>query len=441
MKVVLLVRRQPWARALKKWIPKAARTRLLALASEENGFQRTAAWNQPANCYAFNTPSHVDPQAAGQGVNIFGYLRGQFGLGESAREYARALIGQGYPVAAVDIELDIPHSQNDHSLDAWIGQDAPYAASIIFVNPDYFAAASEYIGEARLRGRYLIACWFWELEDIPQEWMPTIDLVDELMVASEFVENAFRKVTNKPILRAPLPLNALPDSALSREDFGIEAGKFVFLCSFDFNSWVARKNPFAVVDAFRRAFPPDRNDVCLLIKTSNGFRYPMELRAILDLAARDPRIVVRDDIIERPHFIALQRNCDAYVSLHRAEGFGLGMAECMVMGKPVIATGWSGNLEFMNAETACLVDYALVPVEPGQYPHAQGACWAEPDVDCAASWMRKLADDRAFAQAVGERGRAAAASLLAPQKVAARIAARIEELSRSHNDIRRSSNA
>lgn len=431
-----------WARrvaplsSLYRRLPSSLRERVSRFSNERLArqlkFDRTPAWQRAPDSVA--APG-MDSEEVGMrvgnsalGINVFGYLRGEFGLGESARQYAQALIAAGVDVALVDLDLDLPHGWQDDTLEALIGNEAPHAVSLIFVNPDYLDAALERIGPDRLQGRRLIACWFWELDRIPEAWMPSLERVDELMVSSRFIKGAFRAVTDKPLLRVPLPLSPQPDSALQRRDFGLPEDAFLFLTSFDFNSWIARKNPYAVIEAFVRAFPAGTEPVRLLLKTSNGFRYPGPLRELLAAVAVDPRVMVRDDIIERAHMTALHRCSDAYVSLHRAEGFGLGMAEAMAAGKPVIATDWSGNLDFMSADVACMVRYRLVAVEPNQYPHANGAYWAEPDVDSAAAAMRRLAEDRDAAARLGARARTHVLETLHPGAAAAALVGHLQAL-------------
>lgn len=429
LNILAWIRRQGWLRLFYGRFPQSWRDRMSAALDSRviarTRFPRTSLWRRPL-------PSSVGPvmdargseherQQALSGANIFGYIRGQFGLAESARLYARALIESHVNISLVDVDLGLPHAWDDSSLDAWIDDRAPHAVSIIFVNPDYLEPALEQIGRSRLEGRYLIACWFWELEAIPYDWLDAISRVDAIMVASKFVEQAFARVTDKPVFRVPLPVGDVVDSGLQRSDFGIEEGKFVFLTSFDFNSWVARKNPAAVLHAFADAFSRCRDDVRLVIKSTNGFRHPEKFRELLKIANSDPRIVVRDEVIPRAHMNALQRCCDAYVSLHRSEGFGLGLAECMSLGKPVIATGWSGNMEFMDNHNSCLVGYQLIDVGQGEYPGGEGQRWADARIDEAASWMRRLADEPGLARRIGSTAQSSVTELLSYRRIADRL--------------------
>ena len=428
------IRRQPWLKMVYRHFPQSLRKNvsetLASRASTQIRFQRTPNWGRRSRLPS-STVGEVGNHkfGAAAGVNVFAYARGQLGLGESARLYVRALLAEGYPVAVHNIDIDIPHGMGDTSLDEHIGTDTPHRVNLVFVNPDHLDAAIASIGQERLAGHYTMACWFWELEKFPDEWLPALKIVDEIMVSSSFIGEVIRPVTDKPILHVPLPVDGVDDSGLTRSDFGLEDDVFIFFNSFDFNSFLARKNPFAVIDAFRRAFGDGRTDVQLLIKSSNGHRHPDKLRELLNAAAGDQRILVRDDVIDRRDVQALQRCADAYVSLHRAEGFGLGLAECMRQGKPVIATAWSGNMEFMTPENSCLVNYRLVPVGEGEYLHHIGQRWAEPDVDHAATYMRRLADDREFATRIGAQAAFDIREKLAPHTAAERIIDRLKALS------------
>ncbi|MDI9238728.1 glycosyltransferase family 4 protein [Lysobacter sp. LF1] len=380
------------------------------------GFERTARWDEDV---AFWRPEREPsaPSDDGIGVNLVGYFSGQFGLAESARAYAKALIDAGCPISLHEADIDVPHSMGDRTMRSLMGAGARHGVDIVFVNPDHFASALERMPVGSRRPR-IVGFWFWELAEVPRQWLPAIEAVDEIMVATEFVADAFRAVTDKPVTTINYPLQIPISSRLARSDFGIPENAYAFLCTFDFNSAIERKNPMAVVRAFRAAFASGRDDFFLMIKSSNGGRQPDQLRRLLDEIGDDQRIQVRDDVIEGHHLHALQHACDAYVSLHRAEGLGLGMAESMRIGKPVVATGWSGNMAFMNERNSLLVDYTLTQVEAGQYPNATGMLWAEPNLDSAASLMRKLADDREWGRNIGRRAAVDIAETLSPARSA-----------------------
>lgn len=426
------IRRRAWLKAVYRHLPATFRVRMSELLAERARvllrFPKTRNWQrhgQRGQRAEWAAPRTRPEFLHAVGVNIFAYARGQFGLAEGARQYARALLDEGYPVAIHDIAIDIPHGMDDSSLDAHIGKETPYGVNLIFVNPDYLEEAMTVIGRERLGGRYLIACWFWELEVFPDAWLPALSLVDEVMVSTSFIEKAVARVTDKPVWHVPLPVGEANDSGLMRADFGLDDDSFVFLSSFDFNSFLTRKNPFAAIKAFQLAFADGRPDVRLLIKSSNGHRHPAKLEELLAAASADERIIVRDEVIDRSDVQALQRCANAYISLHRAEGFGLGLAECMRLGKPVIATGWSGNMDFMTEKNSFLVDYRLVPVRRGEYLHHENQRWAEPDVTHAAQQMRRVAEDREFAATIGQQAALDIGNGLSPQATARLIIKRL----------------
>ena len=369
-------------------------------------FHRTTDWqtHSAITLGEIGSRGHTAPvNSLVTGVNLHGYLSRWLGLGECARLYANAMIASGHPVALYDVEIDIPHARSDHSLASQIVTSSPFTRDLVFVNPDHWEDTLRSIGSLSGQRRYIIGYWFWELENFPNGWLHAIDRVDEVMVSSAFVEQSVRRVCSKPVTRVPLPLALGTDSGLRRSHFGLGKDDYVFFCSFDFNSAIARKNPHAVIKAFRHAFPCGNEKVTLLIKSSNGDRHPSLLMQLLTFAGADPRIMVRDDMLERRDLQSLHRCIDVYVSLHRSEGFGLGMAEAMCMGKPVVATAYSGNMEFMTTANSCLVDYRMIAVESGEYPHASGQQWADPDPRHAAHHFRMLYKDRALGSCLGNQ--------------------------------------
>jgi glycosyltransferase involved in cell wall biosynthesis len=399
----------PWLAALRRCIPTSLRhglrDALETSISRDFAFVRTPEWGRAAAPYAGASPrvvarSTLEIAGALPALDLHGYFSRWLGLGECARVFAHALIASGSQVALHDIDIDIPHVRRDHSLARYFGGPPISGNDLVFVNPDYWDAAMQRMVGSR-SSRRIMGYWFWELERFPEDWLGALDHVDDVLVSSRFVENSVRQVCEKPVTRIPIPVVSGAGSGLQRRHFGLRDDDYVFLYSFDFSSTIARKNPHAVIDAFRRAFPSGDERVCLVLKSSNGQRHSEWLMGLAKRSADDPRILVRDDMLERDDLWALQRCCDAYVSLHRCEGFGLGMAEAMCLGKPVVATAYSGNMDYMTVANSCLVDYRMIPVNEGEYLFAEGQRWADPDVGHAASYMRRLYEDRAWGRQLG----------------------------------------
>jgi glycosyltransferase involved in cell wall biosynthesis len=238
-----------------------------------------------------------------------------------------------------------------------------------------------------------------------------------------------RRSTAKPVVKIPPPIEIKLSRPYRRAEFGLPDGRFLFLFSFDFNSFSMRKNPQGTVTAFKRAFGASRRDVGLVIKSINGGNLPAKLRALQDFVDGDDRIVIVDDFLSRDQVSGLESVVDAFVSLHRAEGLGLGLAESMYLGKPVVGTAYSGNLEFMNSENSCLVPYELVPVRKGEYLYDDVRFrWAEPDLEQAAYYMRRLADDAEFRNRIAQRGQRSIRARFTPAVTARLMRQRLAEL-------------
>lgn len=362
------------------------------------------------------------------GINLIGYAHGEFGVAEILRRYACTLEGGGVPFVVRNFDVGVASRQGDRSMQRFLAEECRYDVNLFCINADQLPVAHRHLGDAVFVGRYNIACWFWELEKFPVQWHGAIDLVDEIWVTSPFVRDAIAASTTKPVCIVPVALGVDLPGSHSRVEFGLEEDSFLCLVSFDFNSFMARKNAEGAIAAFRRAFPDGRRGVRLVIKTINGEQHPEELCKLTNAAGGDGRIEVRDGFLDRAGMWALQACCDCYISLHRSEGLGLGMAECMLLGKPVVATAYSGNLAFMDADNSCLVGYSLVPVKAGEYPAWQGQHWAEPDIEQAAAYLRRLADDPAYVRQVGEKAQVSVRQRLSANASLAAITARLAEI-------------
>lgn len=249
-------------------------------------------------------------------------------------------------------------------------------------------------------------------------WSDSFALVDEVWAISEFSRRAIAAATEKPVFAFPLPVVA-PQArpGLDRATLGLPGG-FLFLFCFDFASITERKNPHGLIRAFSAAFAPGEGPT-LVLKAVNGTSGLADLEALKLHAAERPDIMVIDRYLDHDEIAALMAACDCYASLHRSEGFGLTMAESMALGKPVIATGYSGNLDFMDDRTAYLVPWTEGVVPANCAPYPEGARWAEPDLDAAAQLMRRVVEHPDEAAAVGARAQHA---VLTEHGLAARAA-------------------
>jgi glycosyltransferase involved in cell wall biosynthesis len=335
------------------------------------------------------------------GLNFIGYSKGELGLGQAMRSMAFAAKAALIPLVVRQFKVKITSKQSNNALDADVRDRCQYPINLICVNPDMLYRLPVWVTYPEWTKTYNIGYWFWELENFPQAWQYATHMVDEIWVATEFIAEAMRK-SGKKVVKIPFPLEFdLPPEHLNKEYFGLNPKEFTFIFSFDFNSIPERKNPQATIKAFKKAFPVGDHTVRLILKTMNGSHYSLLRKNLEALIDQDPRIEIRDEHLTQDEMRGLIRSCDCYISLHRAEGLGLGLAEAMCMGKPTIATGYSGNTEFMNSSNSMLVPYTLVPVPKGAYPNGQDQVWAEPDIEVASEKMRKIASNNAFGVQLG----------------------------------------
>ena len=334
------------------------------------------------------------------GVNIVGFLRGELGLGEAARRMVAAVRHAGIPYAAVSYSR-IPHRQ-DHPFET--EEAARFPVNILSLNAEHLLQFVADGGRELLKRTASACLWFWESTEFPPFLEPALELVDEIWVTSDFVRGAISGKTTKPVRLFPLPVFVPAPPASGRGDLGLPEDAFVFLFVFDFFSTVARKNPLGLIDAFTRAFPsPGR--ARLYLKSINGHHFPREFEIVRDAVAGRPDILFVDGYLDNARMTALTAGCDCYVSLHRSEGFGLTIADAMALGKPTIATGFSGNMTFMDEESAYLVGYRLTTLDRQTGPYPPGTVWAEPDVDHAARLLRQVFEDPGAARRPPPAGR------------------------------------
>lgn len=379
------------------------------------------------------------------GVNLIGFAFGELGIGEDVRMAVAACEAADIPFKVVNINPGTHLRQADRTLAAHVTayadkesleERAPYAVNVFCLTG--FDTARAYLeqGSALFDGRYNIGWWPWELPVWPQHWVAAFDLVDEVWAATTFTQKMYtaaqqgRARRTLPVRQMPLPVSVQRLQPRTRRALGLSEKRFLFLYVFDFNSYLARKNPWAALAAFARAFPRGDDSVGLVIKTMNSRADNPQWMQFVHACAADPRIVLLDRMMDRGEVLGLVQACDVYLSLHRAEGFGRTLAEAMLLGKPVVGTDFSGNRDFLDDSNGFPVRWKRCAVKPGEYPFITAqdrAWWADPDIDHAASQMHQAltaAQDVAWLSAMQQR----ADKQFAPRRIGELMRARLREL-------------
>ncbi len=351
------------------------------------------------------------------GINLIGYLSGNLGLGVFARHVLRLLLDRDIPVAAVDLDPGCGRAQADRTYSHLFTKsldECRYPLTLFALNGESLARVPSHVLEALAAHSLLTALPFWELPVLPPAWLGPLQRLDALAAPSDFVRSALENaIAGIPIVRAHVPIR-LPESiAPDRQKFGLPETAFVLLACFEPHSDPVRKNPQGAIEAFRSAWPDDPS-VRLVVKVNNaavGERAHPVMEHLRKEAGRDPRLILLDRPLSYREVLELLASIDVFVSLHRAEGFGLPMFEAMALGKPVVATAWSGNMSFMTYDAACLVGYQWQPVQGSLSVYrpeylGQNCHWAEPSIPEAVAWLDRLRRDPGLCAAIGERAKA-----------------------------------
>jgi len=337
------------------------------------------------------------------GVNLSGYLSSQFGVGTSSRAFAEALKQANVPLALNNRVS--PHHEGHRSVfDNSFSDTNPYRINIIHYNADVAKYFFEELGPSYFHSRFNVGIWYWELANFPKQWYNRFKYLNELWVVSQFIAESLSKVSPIPIVKVRYPLSVPPNIPPldARRRYGLKE-EFILLFVFDFNSYFERKNLNGLLRAYTNAFN-NRIDVLLILNSINGGRHPNESSALREMLQNTSVRHIEGPLSELDYY-ALFAAANCYVSLHRSEGFGVPMAEAMCLGKPVIATGYSGNMEYMNANNSLPVKFKIVKLEENYGPYEKGNIWAEPDIEHATELLKWVHENQDEAETIGKQAR------------------------------------
>ena len=337
------------------------------------------------------------------GVDVVGYFNGEFGLGEAGRLLVRSLKSVDFPVSTLLTTVaghrNMYHFPTDN---VW-----KHDAAIISVNAGETPGVYQQFGVQTFRERYVIGQWFWELEEFPQECHIGYPYVNELWASTKFIQTTLSKYApeNVKVIHMPLPLLAPKvNKDIERKNFNLDNDRFMFLFTFDFCSSTARKNPYGVLEAFKQAFKENEGPV-LVVKSVNDKNFPNALSNLIVHAEGRRDILFFNEHFDHEVVSALRNLSDCYVSLHRSEGLGLTISEAMCLGKPVIATGYSGNMDFMTEANSIPIPWKYTVAGANAAPYPAGSRWAEPDIDAAIDAMRYVYQNDTKAKELGAQAK------------------------------------
>ena len=334
------------------------------------------------------------------GVDVVGFFTAEHGVGEAARVLVSTM--KSVDVAVSTINYTDTQSRMGHVYST--DDVSRYKVALVSMNAEQLTHSPHRLGADFYTNRYVIGQWFWELEQAPDWYAPAWPMVNEMWAPTRFIEQMLRNSAPKNVAISYVPLPVMRpaiDTSLTRDHFHLD-NRFMFLFAFDFMSVMKRKNPLGLIEAFIRVFPAGTG-AQLVIKAINGDKRPAERAQLMTAAAQHPDITVMDTYFTRVETSSLMNLADCYVSLHRSEGLGLTLSEAMSHGKPVIATNYSGNIDFMDETNSYLVSWDRVAVGENAEGYAANATWAEPNIDEAAQLMRSVFENQVEAAQIGQK--------------------------------------
>ena len=338
------------------------------------------------------------------GVNMSGFFNAEIGFGEAIRNNLKALKTVDIPAKPINFNLHLRHRLNDNSVN-YDNNINDYPINIVHVNMDTIGSFLQEKSSDFFKGKYNIGYWAWELEIFPEVYTEYFKYYDEIWTCSKYCLDSISLKSNIPVINIPHPINVGTEDIDQNFETGLSKDCYNFLFVFDYNSLIERKNTLGLIDAYEKAFGKNNPHVKLILKTSIPNHHPKAKEKVLSRIGDNKSIIYKEEMLRRGELLALMNQADCYISLHRSEGFGLTMAEAMALGKPVIATGYSGNLDYMTTNNSFLVKYKIVKQEDDLGVLPKDNYWSEPDTDHAAEMMNFVFNNQEYAKKIGEQAK------------------------------------
>jgi glycosyltransferase involved in cell wall biosynthesis len=421
-------------RAVRDLVPLAWRRQIRDHLGLPRGTGLISALRQRSRNSARSTPAYMPGDSVS--INLVGPYRAQIGLGEGFRSTVRAC--QAAEIRTSVYDMGAP--ERLRSFGDWPPENLNTdhrdpIFNILHFAADFLPTVRSIFGSGFFNHRYNIGYWVWEMEYLPKSWRPYVESFNEVWTPSTFCLEIFSREVQVPVIRMPHNVAPKPPDGINRRELGLPEDGFIFLVMADFASIAERKNPLGAIEAFSRAFGSKREGVFLCLKTIGAHSGRQTMQAMGPFVHNSDSIIHLDGVFDRPRIDALINTCDCLVSLHRSEGFGLPIAEAMYLGKPVIATGYSGNMDFMNLENSFPVRFELVELEENIGPFEKGYTWAEPDGEHAAELMRKVAGAPDLCASVGMRAAGKIRKEFSPERTGHLVRSRLERIIASNSDL------
>ena len=369
------------------------------------------------------------PQKIGYGVNFVGNLSGATAQAQSSRLVLQGLERSGIPVFSDDhpsfrhvfIPKRIPPILRERRT------RLPYNVTVLRIDAAEMPEFCARRGTRFFRENYIIGYWLWEQAELEPEHIRCLDLIDEIWTPSEFVSTAVRRYTDKPVYTMPYAVEVVSDSSFDHAHFGLPEDRLLYMIGFDGDTEsLERKNPIEAASAFASAFPDGSENVGLIVKAVGASKF--ELNAIRDAVGVGKPVYPFTKKLPKGETDSLLACADVLISLHRGESFGLSMAEAMLLGKPVVASAWSANMEYMDNECACLVPCTMETLEHECPPYHKGSVWAKPDAEKAAALIKLLYTDSEKREFVGRMAKERAEERFGAEQAVEKMSARLAEL-------------